>query len=265
MTKAISNKNHWEKVMSNKVNKFISIFEKCEKDCLIEKYSEINLIKKILEKNKIDIKWKTFFEVWCAPWLYSYLFNKIFWVIPWWIEYTDNGFTETKQLFDYFKFPTDNLIKWDFFEFKNKTFDILFSAGFIEHFDNPKNVIQKHINLTNKWWLIIIIIPNYHIYFKTIQKLLNYDLIVNQHNTKIMNIDAFKNLFKGFDNLEKLYIWEIWKARLWQLVAKNNFLQKVVYGFDLIFDKIKLYKLLHLFLPKKLKYQSLIFIWKKVK
>jgi len=42
-----------------------------------------------------------------------------------------------------------------------KKFDIVFSVGLIEHFDNPKLILEKHVELLKPGGLLICIIPNF--------------------------------------------------------------------------------------------------------
>ena len=42
------------------------------------------------------------------------------------------------------------------------SFDIVYSMGLIEHFENPTEVIDEHIRLLNKEGFLIILIPNFN-------------------------------------------------------------------------------------------------------
>jgi len=205
---------------------------------------------------------KTFFEIWAAPWFYWAIFKKYFSYIPWWIEYTNNWFNCIKELFKNLNYESNNFIKWDFLKInKDKKYDIVFSAWFIEHFKNYEIIIKKHIDILKKWWKVIIIIPNYHYYFKFFQEFLYKWLMKEQHVTEIMNLKKFEFICKKIALKNKIKIHTIswfWNARFWQLVSKNKWIQKIIYWLDLLFEKTKLYNLL----PKD--YSSLIFIWEKL-
>jgi len=43
---------------------------------------------------------------------------------------------------------------------RSEKFDIVFSFGLIEHFDNPNNILKKHVDLLKLGGLLICIVPN---------------------------------------------------------------------------------------------------------
>jgi SAM-dependent methyltransferase len=57
---------------------------------------------------------------------------------------------------------SSNIVCGDIFKcpLKSKTFDIVFSVGLIEHFDEPNKVLEKHVELLKPDGLLICIIPN---------------------------------------------------------------------------------------------------------
>jgi len=58
--------------------------------------------------------------------------------------------------------PSANIICGDILKspIKSEKFDIVFSFGLIEHFDNPKMVLEKHLSLLKPGGLLICIVPN---------------------------------------------------------------------------------------------------------
>jgi len=53
-------------------------------------------------------------------------------------------------------------IESDFFLFKEeRSYDIVFSLGFIEHFDDTRDIIARHINLLSEKGNLLIILPNF--------------------------------------------------------------------------------------------------------
>lgn len=233
-----SERRHWENEMNflklSPLLKAIKNFNKTE---------EYQLYKRYIPSWNIN---KTFFEIWAAPGRNWIIFNKYFWYTPWGIEYTDNWFKSIMRLYDFFKIKKNNLIKWDIFELDNKkTYDLVFSQWFIEHFENYINVIKKHLELTKKWWFVIISVPNYHFFFRKFQDFLYPSLMCEQHNLWIMNIKKFEKIFMKIEEEKTIkirFIWWFGVASFWQLVSKNKFIQKIIYWVDLICNKSNLYK-----------------------
>jgi SAM-dependent methyltransferase len=68
------------------------------------------------------------------------------------IEYCHSDVISTLETLRRYGFNTANVIEADFFdqEFHNRFrghFDVVFSGGFIEHFDPPDEVLNLHVNL----------------------------------------------------------------------------------------------------------------------
>lgn len=92
-----------------------------------------------------------------------------------------------------------NILEKDFFKYKTtKKYDVVFSSGFIEHFENFSNVIKKHWQLTNKNGTMLIILPNLLGLNGHIQLLFDPNNL-NIHNLQSMDI---KNLDKIVNKLK---------------------------------------------------------------
>lgn len=173
-------------------------------------------------------------EIGCAPGKYLINFYKQFGYEPYGVEYSEKGVEITKKNFLSNNLNSDNIIHADFFDSdfqtnnKNK-YDVIFSRGFIEHFDNVKGVVNLHKNLLNKNGYMVVMIPNLNGLNKIFAKILNkksYDL----HNTEIMDKNIFSKLFLD-NNLEEIYCNYVglfsfglfntnkkWKYILWRLL-----------------------------------------------
>ena len=83
---------------------------------------------------------------------------------------------------------------------KKESFDVVYSFGLIEHFENPESIIKKHIELLKNGGHIILSIPNFNkdsLYF-TLNKLFGKEKgLMKTHNLDIMDINNFKKLFEG--------------------------------------------------------------------
>ncbi len=111
----------------------------------------------------------------------------------------------------------DGTIKYfesDFFEFKTEQkFDFVFSSGFVEHFIDIKDVINRHVVLLNENGELLILLPNFKGINGWIQKTFNkpsYDI----HNIQSMDISYLTPIMKSF-NLKNFKIEFSDKPMLW--------------------------------------------------
>jgi len=73
------------------------------------------------------------------------------------------------------------------------SFDLVYSLGVIEHFDDPKPVIEKHLLLTKPSGIVLITIPNYVGLYGRIQRHFDAE-ILKIHNLEIMDCRALTGL-----------------------------------------------------------------------
>ncbi len=141
-------------------------------------------------------------EIGCAPGKNLVDLHHMFGYKPYGIEYSHSGVISTLETFRRYGFNTANVIEADFFdqEFHNKfrgNFDIVFSAGFIEHFDPPDEVLNLHVNLLKTGGYLICIIPNLLGVFYPFLWLCARDLL-KVHNCKLMQKSTFRRMFAPF-------------------------------------------------------------------
>jgi len=84
---------------------------------------------------------------------------------PYGVEYSHTGVILTRETFRKHGFDTDRVIEADFFdqEFQSRfqgKFDVVYSKGFIEHFDPPDEVLSLHVNLLKPGGFLVCTIPN---------------------------------------------------------------------------------------------------------
>jgi len=108
---------------------------------------------------------KTVLEVGCAPGNQLIRISKRFNLTPYGVEYTKEGKEQTEKNLEANGVKNYKIFYTDFFDRRfqkenRENFDIVFSNGFIEHFDDLQKVIRAHANLTKKEGLVIIGIPN---------------------------------------------------------------------------------------------------------
>lgn len=136
----------------------------------------------------------SFLEIGCAPGKMLAWVSKKLCAHVSGIDYSQNGINVSKKLFLSLGIETDLRCE-DIFDttFESGSFDIVYSAGLIEHFDNPSDVVRRHIDLCKPGGKSIIVIPNYGGIYGKIQKFLDAENLA-LHNLKIMNHSGLYSL-----------------------------------------------------------------------
>jgi len=140
-------------------------------------------------------------EVGSAPGDFLVRLHQTYGFIPYGVEYSEPGVIQNKNLFHSYNIDADNVIHADFFDDKfqeryKEHFDIVISRGFIEHFNDLENVIDKHVNLLAGGGRLIVSIPNLNrsSFYGTCAALFHKERL-EMHNLDIMSKDAFTRLF----------------------------------------------------------------------
>jgi SAM-dependent methyltransferase len=155
------------------------------------------------QKEGIDI-----LEIGAAPGRWLAYFKKNFHYNIHAIDYSSTGCQKMQENFDSLKLDATiyklNILTDNLSEIPH--FDIVYSFGFIEHFGDFIPIVGKHAELLKKGGLLIIGVPNFAGFTKTIlQK--TAPGIYTTHNTDAMDIEKWKffeeryqlsPLFKGY-------------------------------------------------------------------
>lgn len=106
------------------------------------------------------------------------------------LDYSRHGIRLTSDLFNKFGLHCD-LRNENVFSttFPVQFFDVVYSFGLIEHFDDPSEIINMHLKLTKPGGIALMGIPNYTGLYGFFQKKLDFDNLAI-HNTSIMRPDA---------------------------------------------------------------------------
>lgn len=89
---------------------------------------------------------------------------------------------------------TIECIESDFFKFQSeKKYDMVFSLGFIEHFDDTYDVIKRHVDLLSDNGQLLIILPNFRGINGLFQKVFDYKNF-KAHNLNSMVISKLENI-----------------------------------------------------------------------
>ena len=136
----------------------------------------------------------SFLEIGCAPgkmlaWVGAKLGAKVSG-----LDYSVPGIRNAHKLFETLSIPVDLRCE-NVFEttFAPGTFDYVYSAGVIEHFDDPREIVARHVSLLKPGGLAIITVPNYGGLYGAIQRSIDpADLAI--HNLGIMTPSALREL-----------------------------------------------------------------------
>ncbi len=146
---------------------------------------------------------KTFIEIGASPGRNMVYFNRVFKYQVTGLDYVDN-FDECQQNMAQSKVNTYSLINQDLFEYKpEQQYDVVFSSGFIEHFDDWKKAMDAIQKFVKPGGYVITSCPHYRGFHYIIRKLLTPD-IFSYHNLEMMKPSAFKDYYQN-KQVEPLY------------------------------------------------------------
>lgn len=147
----------------------------------------------------------TAFEVGCAPGKWLAFMAREFGMAPSGIEYTEAGMKATLRNFAQLGLSPDEILTGDFFSTEpTRQFDLVMSFGFIEHFDDPEAVVERHLRWLKPGGRLVLGVPNFTGIYKPIQAVLDQSLL-DKHNLSIMNTAYFETL-AGRLGLEKDFL-----------------------------------------------------------
>ncbi|MBN1342549.1 MAG: class I SAM-dependent methyltransferase [Phycisphaerae bacterium] len=161
---------------------------------------------RFLSEYLADMAGKSILEVGCAPGVTLVTLASELGLVPYGIDYSEAGAARTREVFETVGFDPANVIQGDFFcdtlltEHKER-YDVVYSQGFIEHFDKPADVVARHLVLLKPGGLLVVVIPN----------LLGANLVMRRlftpqdlplHNLELMRLPAFQACFRACDVCE---------------------------------------------------------------
>ncbi len=93
----------------------------------------------------------------------------------------------------------------DIFSLSEKErFDIVFSAGLIEHFTDPAAILALHAGLLKKGGLLLLLIPNLRYLYYFLQALIN-PAVLAHHNLALMRPATFRGLVEAEPSCTSLF------------------------------------------------------------
>lgn len=136
------------------------------------------------------------FEIGCAGGNYLAYLNKTFGYKASGIDFSDE-IERTRKLFEIYNLPEPILYKEDLFSFNSPhPYDVVCSVGFVEHFENLRNVIEKHAELVAPGGTLIITMPNFGYGQYLLHWLIDRDNL-KKHNTQTMNLQVLRRSFQS--------------------------------------------------------------------
>lgn len=200
----LSNKQYWDSLYKQKSTSLQPNKQKKSIDELListyfRNYADYLLWEHIYPRFLSDKKGAKVVEIGSAPGSELVRLHKVFGLDPYGIEYSESGVALNRSIFIRNGIEPTNVIHTDFLageidkQFESY-FDIVISRGFIEHFDDPKGLITKHINLLKTGGLLIVSIPNLRGFNYIMQYLFQHP-VLKIHNIGIMKKNEFAKLF----------------------------------------------------------------------
>jgi SAM-dependent methyltransferase len=218
----------WEKYWKNKI--------------IIKSVNKNYWFNDLFKKELKNFSFKDFLEIGGYPGYFAIYFKKYWNSDVSLLDYVVDR-DQIEKLLEFNELNTNDIsvIESDLFNFKTqKKYDLVFSYGFIEHFEDTKKVINKHWDLVNPRGKMIIIFPNL-LGLNGIFQLLFDPENMSIHNLMCMDINRLKEiLFKL--KIKKAEVNYYGGLGVWleQLDKRNIFMKFLIYGLGGIGKLIKL-------------------------
>jgi SAM-dependent methyltransferase len=177
----------------------------CVLPCEVDRYSPFDrCLAKTLAKRLEGVQGDVF-EVGCAPGKWLTFMARTFGMKASGIEYSEAGMRATRRNFELLGLSVDTIMAGDFFKTEPVArFDVVMSFGFIEHFDDPNEVVARHAGWLKPGGTLVIGVPNFNGIYRPLQWILDRS-ILDKHNLDTMRLDYFQHLAQRLGlNLESL-------------------------------------------------------------
>ena len=134
-------------------------------------------------------------EVGCAPGGFLLFFHRRFGVKVDGMDYSREGCRQTRATLAQSRIK-GKIVHADFFnpEYQRRNagrYDAVFSAGFIEHFDDIRPAVAGHFRLAKRGGFVLCTVPN----LRGVNKLLTPRAILSIHNLDVMSPDVLRREF----------------------------------------------------------------------
>ena len=207
--KALTDKEYWEDVWKNvKLPITTSPVQNHELD---------RIFRRLLPRSV------SFIEIGCAPGSWMSYFAKEFGYSVSGIEYAPMAAELTKRNLEYLNIPAE-IFTEDFLSYKfKKKYDVVFSGGFIEHFDKPLEVIGRIVDITNpNRGIVITVIPTVPGVNKWVSKIFRPKVAAKHFTITLKELIAFYEAF----NVKTVYAGYLGCLKILVPIDKNEFAKK---------------------------------------
>jgi SAM-dependent methyltransferase len=178
--------------------------------------------------------WKLI-EIGCAPGRWLIYFHQQFGYQVAGCDSAPEAVAVTRSNVAQAKVPAD-IVLADFMEdqLAARSYDIVLSLGFIEHFSDPWPAIERHVRLAKPGGTLVVEVPNFTGLNRWFLKQGAHRLL-DVHNTRIMHLAFFREIANRF-KLDPRFIGHIGgvEPALWDSDGQRGFIRKVVGGADLL-------------------------------
>jgi 2-polyprenyl-3-methyl-5-hydroxy-6-metoxy-1,4-benzoquinol methylase len=132
------------------------------------------------------------------------------------LDYSERGVAWAAHLFEVLGIPADVRCE-NIFEttFEPASFDLVYSTGLIEHFDDPRPIVRAHVNLTRAGGKAIMAIPDYGGIYGRVQQWFDPNNLA-LHNLSIMKPDKLEGLAPS-DLSETVRAYRAGRLSPWQI------------------------------------------------
>jgi SAM-dependent methyltransferase len=197
MTNTLTDRNYWREYWKNYQ------YEKVPRKMFFDKYLPHNVLR------------KTFLEIGGFPGTTSIYFHKKYNCSVSLLDfYIDKEIVNGMEIANDVPKETIECIECDFFDFTPKhLYDMVFSLGFIEHFNDTQDVIKRHVNLLAPNGHLLIVLPNFLGLNGWIQRCFDRESF-EAHNLKSMEKNRLKEIMNQF-NLDNVRIEYTRKPIVW--------------------------------------------------
>ena len=211
----LSDKEYWDSVHTGRKGTGIPVYVKAAKKILgpstvemMSSYEDHLLWRVIYPSFLPDTESSSVIEIGSAPGRHLVRMHEQLGCEVWGLEYSQDGAAANRELFSSSGIDPGHVIEADLFDDGpagtwSRQFDIVLSRGFIEHFDDPSDAIERHLRFLRPGGTLIVSIPNMR-GANYIQALLFNRRLITQHNREIMALKDFKSLFAP-DRLETIF------------------------------------------------------------
>lgn len=122
-------------------------------------------------------------------------------IVPYGLEYSAEGVTVQRALYREAGLPEDLVVHGDFFDETvlakwENYFDLVASYGFIEHFENPREVLFRHVDLLKPGGVLVVTVPNLNpgtLYGRLVRRF--NPAVYTMHNIATCTLEHFQRLF----------------------------------------------------------------------